>query len=93
MAHPAPDRVVLTGLADEIAFRIQAAILEGEITRTAGDLPGEVGGAEQCHHGLPAGGPGQFVGLADQFERRVRELAAEVVGQHENVVRHRSPPA
>ena len=30
MAQPAPDRVVLTGLADEIAFRIQAAILEGE---------------------------------------------------------------
>jgi DNA-binding GntR family transcriptional regulator len=30
VAHPAPDRVVLTGLADEIAYRIQAAILEGE---------------------------------------------------------------
>lgn len=30
MAHPAPERVVLTGLADEIAFRIQAAILDGE---------------------------------------------------------------
>lgn len=30
MTHPAPDRVVLTGLADEIAYRIQAAILEGE---------------------------------------------------------------
>jgi DNA-binding GntR family transcriptional regulator len=30
VAHPAPERVVLTGLADEIAFRIQAAILDGE---------------------------------------------------------------
>jgi DNA-binding GntR family transcriptional regulator len=30
VTHPAPDRVVLTGLADEIAYRIQAAILEGE---------------------------------------------------------------
>jgi len=30
VAQPAPDRVVLTGLADEIAYRIQAAILEGD---------------------------------------------------------------
>ena len=30
MAQPAPDRIVVRGLADEIAFRIQAAILEGE---------------------------------------------------------------
>ena len=64
-------------------------MLDGDHSVGSGDLSGEVGGAEQRHHGLPAGRAGQFFRLAHQLRRRVGELAAEVVGQYEDVVRHR----
>jgi hypothetical protein len=67
----------------------QRRMVDGEHRVGAADLTGGVGCAEQRHHGLAAGGAGQFLRLAHQFQRRVGELAPEVVGQHEDVVRHR----
>ena len=67
-------------------------MVDGEDGVGSADRIGQGRRAEEGHHGLTAGAAGQFLGLAHQFESRIGQLTAEVVGQDEDVVRHRGTP-
>jgi hypothetical protein len=64
-------------------------MLHGEDGVSPTDRVGQGRRTEEGDHGLAAGGAGQFLGLAHQLESRIGQLTAEVVGQDEDVVRHR----